>query len=172
MQLPYQEIPAHHSIEKPAGDGIIRRAKPQGVKQGHRPGAHGKYVPDDSSHARRRALQRLHCRGMIVGLHLEHGNQAVPQVHRAGIFRPWAGHNPRATCRARASTAAWSACSRSVRSTKPQTCPALPDWVPGPAVPRCGHIPPGSGQFRQAFLWLRALCFHADSVTQRLFRQR
>ena len=64
----------------------VRRAEAQPVQQRDRPRAHGDDVAEDAADARRRALERLDGRRMVVALDLERDRLAVAEVDHAGVL--------------------------------------------------------------------------------------
>ena len=82
-------IPAdarHDATQDSARSGLLDRAEPQRVEQRDRPGAHGEDVADDAADAGGGPLVRLDERRVVVRFDLEHGGQAVADVHRPGIL--------------------------------------------------------------------------------------
>ncbi len=64
----------------------VRLAEAQAVEQRDRPSAHGDDVAQDAADARRRSLERLHGRGMVVALDLERNGLAVSEVDHPGVL--------------------------------------------------------------------------------------
>src|SRR5690348_2168536 len=62
------------------------RAETERVEDGNGACAHGENVAEDAADARRGALKRLDETRMIVRLDFENGDEAVADVHNAGIF--------------------------------------------------------------------------------------
>src|SRR5207302_6441603 len=69
-----------------AGPRVIGAAEAQRVQICDGPGAHRKNVPEDAAHTRRRALERLDERWMIVGFHLEHRRLPIADVDDSGVL--------------------------------------------------------------------------------------
>src|SRR6185503_18894032 len=66
------------------------------VENGDRPRAHREDVAQDAADARRRALERLDERRVVVALDLEDGEEPVADVHGAGVLaRPLLHLRPR-----------------------------------------------------------------------------
>ena len=78
----------------PGKGTVVNWPEAQGVEQSDGPRAHGQYVSHDAADAGGRALERLHRRGMVVRLHLEHHCQPAADVHCSGIFRPGLRQHP------------------------------------------------------------------------------
>ena len=78
----------------PGEGSVINRAESQGVEQGDGARPHGQDVAHNAADAGGRALERLHRRGVVVRLHLEHHGQPVADVHRPGVLRPSFGQHP------------------------------------------------------------------------------
>ena len=85
---------ADHAIEQVAVVGFVERSEAQGVQQRDGPRSHRQDVPHDAADAGGGALQRLHRRGVVVGLHLEHHGQPVADVHHAGVLGPGLRQDP------------------------------------------------------------------------------
>jgi len=93
-----------------AADGVVeqvprapraRLAEAQRVEDRDRPRADREDVAQDAADPRRRALERLHRRGVVVRLDLERDDPAVADGHRAGVLAR-AERQPRALGRQRA----------------------------------------------------------------------
>ena len=78
--------PADDTADEPARAGLVRRAKAERVQQRDRTRAHREDVAQDPAHARGRALVWLDRRGVVVALDLEHAEQPVAEIHRAGVL--------------------------------------------------------------------------------------
>ena len=82
-------IPAdavNDAFQQPPVRGRVRRAETERVEQGDGARAHGEDVAHDAADAGGRALQRLHRRRVVVGLHLENHRQPVADVDGSGIL--------------------------------------------------------------------------------------
>jgi hypothetical protein len=76
----------HDAVEQVAVAVAIERSEAERVEDGDRAGAHREDVAQDPAHAGRRALERLDGAGMVVRFHLQHDQQAVADVDRAGVL--------------------------------------------------------------------------------------
>ena len=65
---------------------IIERPEAKRVHRRDRPSAHREHVPKDPTDARRRPLERLDERRMIVRFHLEGHAPVIPDIHHAGVL--------------------------------------------------------------------------------------
>ena len=82
--------PTRVAVRADAGDGaverVIRRAEAQPVEERDRPRAHRDDVAQDAADARRRALERLDGRRMVVRLDLERDRLALAEVDHARVL--------------------------------------------------------------------------------------
>ena len=78
--------PGHHLAEQVADPGAVQSSEPEGVEQGNRTRAHGENVANDPADARRRPLEGLHGRRVVVAFDLEHHRLPVADVDHAGPF--------------------------------------------------------------------------------------
>ena len=69
-----------------AGEVPVRLAEAQPVEQRDRPRAHGHDVAEDPADARRRALERLDGRRVVVALDLERDGQPVAEIEHARVL--------------------------------------------------------------------------------------
>ena len=65
---------------------VVDGAKAQAVEVPHGARAHGEDIAQDASDTRRSALIRFDIRGVVVRLHLEHGREAIADIHRARVL--------------------------------------------------------------------------------------
>ncbi len=77
---------ADHALGHRAALRVFERPEAQRVQDGQRPGAHGEDVPQDAAHPGGGPLERLDEAGVVVGLDLEDGGQAVADVHHPGVL--------------------------------------------------------------------------------------
>ena len=80
-RVPVRADSCHCALER-----VIRRAEAKPVEQRDRPRAHRDDVAQNPADARRRALERLDGRRMIVRLDLERDRFAVAEVDHAGVL--------------------------------------------------------------------------------------
>ena len=76
----------HHPLQQANVARILKRTEAERVEEGDRPGPHGEDVPQDSAHAGRRPLERLHGGGMVMALDLEGQPLAFAKIHHAGVL--------------------------------------------------------------------------------------
>ena len=69
-----------------AGEGEAGLTEAQAVEKGDRPRSHRDDVAEDAANARRRALERLDGRGVVVALDLEGDGLAVAEGDDAGVL--------------------------------------------------------------------------------------
>ena len=84
-----------HGVRRGPALLVLEGAEPQRVEEGDGPRPHRENVADDAADAGRRPLVGLDERGMVVGLDLEHGREAVADVDRARVL-PRPLQHPRA----------------------------------------------------------------------------
>ena len=77
---------ADHAVHDVFRAGVRGRAEAQRVEVGDGAGAHGEDVAEDAADAGRGALVGLDEARVVVGLHLEHGGEALADVHHAGVL--------------------------------------------------------------------------------------
>ena len=82
--------PCGVAVGADSGDGsvevVVGRAEAQPVEQRDRPRAHRDDVAEDPADPRRRPLERLHRRGVVVALDLERDRLTVAQVDHPGVL--------------------------------------------------------------------------------------
>ena len=78
--------PSHRAGDEVAGLRVVGRAESQTVEKRDRARAHGEHVAQNTADAGRRPLIRLDIRRVVVALHLEDGDEAAANVHRAGVL--------------------------------------------------------------------------------------
>jgi hypothetical protein len=76
----------HDPTHQAAGFGILKGAKPEGVEDGDRTGAHGENIPEDPADAGCCSLKGFYGGGMVMGLNLKGEADAVAEIHDPGIF--------------------------------------------------------------------------------------
>ena len=80
--------PADDVLEEISVAGVIEAAESKAVEARDRPRAHREDVSQYSPHARRRALERLDRRWMVVAFDLHDDAIAVADVDHTGVLQP------------------------------------------------------------------------------------
>src|SRR5262249_17706916 len=77
---------AHHAAHQERRPRMVDPAEAQRVENGDRPRAHREDVAQDAADTRRRSLERLDERGMVVTLDLEHPVEALAELTASGVL--------------------------------------------------------------------------------------
>ena len=78
--------PGDDPAEKEPGARLVDRSEAERVEERDGAGAHREDVAEDAAHPRRRALERLDERRVVVALDLEGEAEPAPDVHDAGVL--------------------------------------------------------------------------------------
>ena len=84
--VPVMRDAGHHAAQEVTALGIVERSEPEGVEEGDGTRAHREDIAEDAAHARRRPLERLDERRVVVALDLEREGQAVADIDHAGVL--------------------------------------------------------------------------------------
>src|SRR2546425_3079357 len=76
----------HHALHEVRRARVVEAPEAERVEVRDRTRAHGEHVAQDAAHARRRALEGLDERGMVVALDLEDRCEPVAHVDRARVL--------------------------------------------------------------------------------------
>ncbi len=92
--VPVAADPANDAGEEEAVARLRERPEPERIEDRDRARAHGEDVPDDPADAGGGTLERLDRARVVMGLDLQHGDQPVTDIDRAGVFArplgdPW-----------------------------------------------------------------------------------
>src|SRR3989441_267839 len=76
----------HHALHEVRRARVVEAPEAERVEVRDRTRAHGEHVAQDAAHARRRTLEGLDERGMVVALDLEHRGEPTADVDRARVL--------------------------------------------------------------------------------------
>ena len=84
--VPVMRDAGHHPAQEVTAPGIVERPEPEGVEESDRTRAHREDVAEDAAHTRRRPLERLDERRVVVALDLQGQGESISDVDHASVL--------------------------------------------------------------------------------------